>query len=125
MFQLIPRVSVLAASLILVGALSAQMQRFAGIPMVSPPVKQPAFAGQPLIGNDRPTRPSGGGSAQRVKRDASTQGVKLEGRKLKKAVAKVKKLPWNKSLRKAKTKSSQSGKPILLLQTLGDIGGYA
>ena len=94
-------------------------------PMVSPPVKQPAFAGQPLIGNDRPTRPSGGGSAQRVKRDASTQGVKLEGRKLKKAVAKVKKLPWNKSLRKAKTKSSQSGKPILLLQTLGDIGGYA
>ena len=44
---------------------------------------------------------------------------------MKKAVRKVKALPWHKKLKDAKSKAAESGKPILLLQTLGDIGGYA
>jgi hypothetical protein len=57
--------------------------------------------------------------------DSATVGVKKAGRDLKKAVAKVKALPWHKRLGDAKSKAKASGKPILMLQTLGEIDRLA
>lgn len=129
MMKLASLSSLLAASLVFAGSLTAQLQRLPGIPMVPPPVNHPALAGQPLIGNDTTApRPRGvkvRPAPKAVKADPSTMGVKLKGKALKAAVKKVKALPWNKRLATAKTKAKQSGKPILLLQTLGDIGGLA
>lgn len=97
--------------------------------MVPPPVNHPALAGQPLIGNETSKpRPRGvkiKTAPKAVKPDPSTSGVKIKGKALKKAVAKVKALPWNKKLGTAKSKAKKSGKPILLLQTLGDIDKFA
>jgi len=97
--------------------------------MVAPPAGAPGLIGQPLFGNETSARPSRGGKIKKPtkqrKPDPATSGVKLEGKELKKAVAKVKALPWNKRLSDAKSKARQSGKPILMLQTLGDIGGSA
>ena len=97
--------------------------------MVAPPAGAPGLLAQPLMGDTAKAAPSRGvtikNPAKVVKPDPATSGVKLKGNELKKAVAKVKALPWNKRLSDAKSKSSASGKPILLLQTLGDIGGYA
>jgi len=118
------RCSLLAFSLAFAGSLSAQMPRLPGLPVVSPPVDHPALAGQPLMGSNAASV-SGSRSVKRVRRDPSTSGVKIEGKALKKAVAKVKALPWHKKLSAAKWQAQKSGKPILLLQTLGDIGGYA
>jgi hypothetical protein len=57
--------------------------------------------------------------------DDATRGVKREGDELKKAVKEVKALGWHKSLGTAREEARSSGKPILLLQTLGDLTGFA
>jgi hypothetical protein len=84
------------------------------------------LAAQPLF-DDGSSSPSSGavGSKNITKPDPATSGVKKKGTALRKAVAKVKALPWNKRLKDAQTKARQSGKPILMLQTLGEIGGLA
>ena len=121
--------SLLAVSLVFASSLTAQLQRLPGTPMVPPPVNHPALAGQPLIGGEgTKARPRGvkvRPAPKAVKPDPSTMGVKLKGKAMKAAVKKVAALPWHKKLAKAKSKAKQTGKPILLLQTLGDIGGYA
>lgn len=75
------------------------------------------------------TQPTGAATnicqAQARQPDPATVGVKKAGRDLKKAVAKVKALPWHKRLRDAKSKAKASGKPILMLQTLGEIDRLA
>ena len=50
--------------------------------------------------------------------------MKLRGKALKAAVKKVAGLSWRK-LDRAKAESRQTGRPILLLQTLGELGGFA
>jgi len=128
MLKLASLSSLFAASLIFAGSLTAQLQRLPGIPIVPPPVNHPALVGQPLIDTEtaRP-RPRNVKvkTPKAVKPDPSTSGVKVKGKALKSAVAKVKALPWNTKLTDALSKARKSGKPVLLLQTLGDIGGYA
>ena len=57
--------------------------------------------------------------------EPETFGPKLEGKQLKKAVAKVKALKWHNSLLDAKALSVATGKPVLWLQALGEIDGLA
>ncbi|MBL8755859.1 MAG: hypothetical protein JNK15_21360 [Planctomycetes bacterium] len=107
-----------------------------GLPVVQPPVDHPALAGQPLIG-DNARRNGGGGAAgpgaapcpmgpSGPEPDPDTQGKKLEGKQLKQAVRGVaKSLVWLDSLAEAKAKSAATGKPILWLQALGDLEGFA
>jgi hypothetical protein len=104
-----------------------------GTPMTPPPVDHPALGAQPGFGNDAPTRGGGGGGggtpdAARPKsppRPEETAGAKLAGKELKKAVAKVKALKWGESLEEALASAAGTGKPVLWLQALGDIDGFA
>ena len=117
---------VLAASMLFAVSLTAQSQYLSGIPSTVPLVQHQAHVVQPLLGD----RLAGPGlrlikNADKDTPDAATFGVKKSGKELKKAVATVKALPWNSRLGTALTKSKQTGKPVLMLQTLGDIGGFA
>ena len=109
-----------------------QMRPLPGMPMVPPPVPHPGLAAQPLANGDAPAAPSSGGASpapaampEPAAPPAETAGPKLEGKDLKKVVAKVKALKWNDSLLDAKARSAATGKPVLLLQALGDIDGFA
>lgn len=129
MLKLASLPSLLAVSLVFASSLTAQIRPLPGLPIVPPPAGAPGLAAQPLFGNETSARPSRGvrikPSRKSVKPDPATSGIKKQGAALKKAVKKVKALPWHKQLSVAKTKSRRSGKPILLLQTLGDIDGRA
>lgn len=54
-----------------------------------------------------------------------TRGVQISGGALEDAIEKVAAMPWHDRLTKAKSEAKQLGRPILLLQTLGDIDGFA
>jgi len=118
-----------AAGLLLAGSLAAQRPPLPGLPIVPPPVPHPALAGQPLIGNNAETAPKRGVRVKTdhkpMKPDPATHGVKLKGKDLARAVKKVAALPWQAKLGKAKVESKRTGRPILLLQTLGKIDGKA
>jgi hypothetical protein len=107
----------------------AQVRRLPGLPIVPPPAGAPGLAAQPLFDDGSSNRPSiavrAKTLAKSIKPDPATSGIKKKGTALRKAVAKVKALPWNKRLKNAQIKARQSGKPILMLQTLGEIGGLA
>lgn len=110
----------------------AQRQPLPGMPMTPPPVNHPGLLAQPLFGDDAPRPPSGAGQAaapanvpQPPAPPPDTMGPKLEGKNLKKAVAKVKALKWLDSLADAKAMAAATGKPVLWLQALGDIDGFA
>lgn len=130
MLKLPSTTTLFAAGLLFAGSLSAQRPPLPGIPITAPPVSHPALAGQPLIGNDNAeTKARRRGVRVKtdhkpMKPDPATRGVKIKGKDLKKAVKKVADLPWLK-LDKAKAMSKKTGRPILLLQTLGDIDGFA
>lgn len=111
-----------------------------GIPMTPPPVDHPALGAQPLFGDPgcaapssptspakpaEPAEPAKCGPACKKEADPDTYGPKRIGADLKKAVATVKALEWQRSLADAKALSAATGKPILWLQALGDIGGFA
>jgi len=49
---------------------------------------------------------------------------KLEGGKAAQAVGKVLRLKWHKSLNAATKEATQEGRPIFLVQALGDIAGF-
>jgi hypothetical protein len=54
-----------------------------------------------------------------------TTGVKKCGKALKNAVAKVKALNWDSRVTHALAQANRVHKPVLLLQTLGELDGYA
>lgn len=58
-------------------------------------------------------------------RDPTTQGTQLEGKQLARAIASVTALPWFEDLDEARLESAASGKPVLWLQALGEIDGFA
>ncbi len=136
---------VLTAALLLAGVATAQRGPLPGIPLVPPPVSHPALLGQPLLqpSGQRPAAarpapsavpanpgPSGPAdpAAPVVKRatvDPDTMGVKASGKELSKAVKKVAKLQWHEKQADAFTASAASGKPVLWLQSLGDLDGFA
>jgi len=129
---------VLPVSLVLASLVSAQRGPLPGMPLVPPPVDHPALAAQPLMQSDSQGAVAEGrsvnkqraskkvGAARKARPvDPSTSGVQNSGRSLKKAIAKVTRLGWHKSLTGAKLHSASSGKPILWINSLGDLSGYA
>lgn len=124
---------VLLAALALASIASAQRGPLPGIPIVPPPVNHPALMAQPLMQPDSgrtkpapaPKNPSKAKKPKRAKIDPATVGPKAEGRALKKRVQKVAKLKWGKNLWDLKARSAATGKPILYLQALGSLSGYA
>ena len=52
-------------------------------------------------------------------------GPRLTGKDLKKAVKKVTALQWREKLADAKAESAATGKPILWVQALGELAGFA
>lgn len=124
--------SLVLTGLLLAGSLSAQRGPLMGTPLVPPPVPHPALAGQPLIDNGSGQTNPPPAAAPIVKalqeqaaRDPATSGVKVSGGQLKRAVAKVKQMPWHKSYGECLLDAKASGKPVLWLQTLGDLTGFA
>lgn len=126
-----------------------------GIPIVPPPVDHPAYLGQPLMplssgqgtvgdptpgdrsggdsgGSSGSSGPRAGGPAKRVPEPTPAEQrakefleQRIEGRDLKKAVAAVKALKWFEDLPSALAQSAATGKPVLLLQALGEVDGFA
>lgn len=136
---------VLTAALLLAGVATAQRGPLPGIPLVPPPVSHPALLAQPLMQSNGqrpaparpaptavPANPGPAGPADPVaavvKRpvvDPDTVGVKASGKELSKAVKKVTKLQWHEKQADAFTASAATGKPVLWLQALGDLDGFA
>jgi hypothetical protein len=105
-------------------------QPLPGMPMVPPPVPHPGLAAQPLFGDTAPPAapapaPAPGAQPERPAADPATFGTKLEGKELKRAVARVAALRWHEDLLEARAMSAATGKPVLWLQALGDIDGFA
>lgn len=134
------RPTIVASALLLLAPFArAQLRPLPGMPMVSPPVPHPALGAQPPFDGDGPKAPSAGGGggggpagpkqpgnvAKPMPPAPETVGAKLAGKDMKKAVAKVKALKWHESLAEAKAIAAATGKPILWLQALGDIDGFA
>lgn len=101
-----------------------------GTPMLPPPAGHPALGAQLGAGGEtkapgRRATPDGGEAPIAPGKPEDTNGAKLAGKDLKKAVAKVRTLKWGASLEEAFAKAAGTGKPVLWLQALGDIDGFA
>ena len=113
-----------------------------GAPVTPPPVDHPALGAQPWF-NDTETKarslPSddtdkdakdakkpGNKAGKKMKvPDPAVAGPQLDGKDLKKAVAAVAALKWFESLKAARDHSGVTGKPVLWLQALGEVDGFA
>ena len=109
-------------------SLSVPAQMFVGgappgtMPLVTP--LAPAFAQSSTTSS--PTNPAAGAPCMPTEpRDPTTQGTQLEGKQLARAIATVTALPWFEDLDEARLESAASGKPVLWLQALGEIDGFA
>jgi hypothetical protein len=127
---------VVLAVLALAGVATAQIRGpLPGIPMTPPPVDHPALMNQPLFQPPKPAPAPESEPAKEEKEeepankpkpvDPDTVGPKLAGKDLKKVVKKVAGLKWNENLLDARADSAGSGKPILMIQALGEIDGFA
>ncbi|MCA8953740.1 MAG: hypothetical protein KDE27_29785 [Planctomycetes bacterium] len=145
---------VLLTALALAGTVSAQRGPLPGIPIVTA-VDHPALAAQPLMqpagksprlaspthrsrtlpapdgktdtkGGPEPASPKAPVAKRKPPAvDPDTVGTKASGRELSKLVAKVTDLDWGSKLFDLEARSAATGKPILWLQSLGDIDGRA
>lgn len=122
----------IACSTLLLFAPFAVSQRPMAIPMAPPPAPHPGLVAQPLmpLADTGAQRRGGGGGAMpdcapRAEQLPETAGPKLAGKELQRAVAKVKALEWLGDFEHAKARSAATGKPVLWLQALGDIDGFA
>jgi hypothetical protein len=114
----------------LLGAATAQGRSpLPGLPMTPPPVDHPALGAQPLFQEERPQQPpappSMGPAAPAPAPDPAIAGPKRMGKDLKKAVARVADLEWKSRLTDARIEAAAQDKPILWLQALGDLEGFA
>jgi hypothetical protein len=116
-------ICVLFASAVLSLAPLARAQFLPGMPVVPPPVPHPSL-GALLGGSRAPSQPVGCG-APVGPATPETAGVQVAGKALKQAIAAVTALEWFDDLAAAKARSAAAGKPILLLQALGDLEGFA
>jgi hypothetical protein len=121
-------IRVVVASAVLLLAPFARAQFVPGMPIVPPPMPHPSLGVQMGMGAVPPSSPAGcgapAGSASKPM-PPETTGVQVAGKELKKAVAKVTALHWFDDLAAAKARSAATGKPILWLQSLGDLEGFA
>jgi hypothetical protein len=127
------------------GSLAAQINIPPGaMPLVPPPVDHPALLGQPAWtsppASERPDPPAptpgqapngamnpGGptGVDPAELRAREFLGKRVAGRDLKDAVDRVGELKWHKKLLDARAAAASRGQPILWLQSLGDLEGFA
>jgi len=112
-------------TLLSVETMTAQGFRPIGaMPMVPPVLPHPGLLAQP-------STPPAAAPAQAAPCEAmppgdpATDGPKLEGKELARAIAKVTALKWFDDLGEARLESAATGKPILWLQSLGDLDGFA
>jgi hypothetical protein len=119
-------ICVLFASAVLSLAPLARAQFLPGMPVVPPPVPHPSL-GALLDGSRAPSQPAGCGApvGPATTPPPETTGVQVAGKELKQAIAAVTALEWFDDLAAAKARSAAAGKPILLLQALGDLEGFA
>lgn len=122
---------VVLAVLALATTATAQFRVPPLLPLIPPPVSHPAYAAQPLMNPDggaqaSPAR-SGGGTttAPAAPPMPDTNGPKLAGRDLKKAIDKVASLRWFDDLPSARAEAAARNQPILWIQALGDLEGFA
>jgi hypothetical protein len=103
------------------------------LPLIPPPVDHPAYLGQPAMNpaQPAPATPAAGAMPApdepdpAVVRAREFLSKRVKGKDLKRAVERVRKLRWLEHLYDAKAASAASGKPILWIQSLGDIDGFA
>ena len=120
-------ICVLFASAVLSLAPLARAQFLPGMPVVPPPVPHPSL-GALLGGSRAPSPPVGCGAPvgpAATPPPPETTGVQVAGKELKQAIAAVTALEWFDDLAAAKARSAATGKPILWLQSLGDLEGFA
>jgi hypothetical protein len=115
---------------VLAAGLCAQ-EPLPGLPVVPPAVPQPGLLAQPGMSQQDGGGGAGGGAAGAggamplPNAPEGTTGKVREGRDLKSAVAAVTKLRWLDRFEDARMVAAASGKPILFLQALGDLEGFA
>ncbi len=126
-----------AMAMTVCGALSSALvaqHPLPGLPMTAPPVDHPGLAAQPLFGSQPGNEASEPSPAKKAKQPPmptkppaalETTGPKRVGKELKSAVAAVNKLHWFDKLGDARVRAAASGKPILFIQALGDLEGFA
>lgn len=113
-----------ACALSLIPFATAAAQGF-GSPFTSGMPARPPAA-DPFGGSMRDdAAPSMPGCGAPVDLDPSTRGEQLAGKDLARAIATVTSLPWFDDLDAARLESAATGKPILWLQALGDLEGFA
>lgn len=106
------------------------------LPLIPPPVQHPAYLGQPGMmddGGSAAAAAGSGGAAPSAGTDDPAAASAHEflnrrvgGRDLKSAVDRVLKgLDWKHDLLDARAAAVARGVPILWIQSLGDIGGFA
>jgi len=107
-------------------------QPLPGMPMTAPPVDHPALAAQPLFQRESKSKPvpAPAPAEEPAKKvtppvDPDTVGPKIAGKDLRKAVKAVAGLNWSENLFDARADSAASGKPILMIQALGEIDDLA
>ena len=135
MVKIVTLAGALTAGVLLLVPVRGQHLPAPGMAKAPPPPTPMMPAGQPLIGltggavggggDQSASAPAPLGAPPAPAPDPATTGVKCEGRDLRTAVKKVKALEWHKSLDRARADAVKSDKPILWLQTLGDLSGYA
>jgi hypothetical protein len=120
-----------SALLLLTPFAAAQRAGAMGMPMAP----HPGNVTQPLVdqsGRQESPRPAPGGDPACEEMGPrlpppppETTGAQLGGKDLKRAVAKVRKLQWHEDMVEARAQSAATGKPLLWLQSLGDLEGFA
>lgn len=126
-------VALFAGSLLAGSAcLLAQQPALRGMPVVPPAIEHPGLINQPSW---QPSHASAAVLTAPVAvvvppavpegPDPATVGAKVHGKDLAKAVKQVKKLTWHDRLDEACTEALQEGKPVLWIQGLGELDGFA
>ncbi|MBL8727625.1 MAG: hypothetical protein JNM25_04280 [Planctomycetes bacterium] len=92
-----------------------------GMPLL-PSVTGSIGPSQP-VSDAAPAMPGCGGASEPA--DPATTGPQLAGKELARAIATVTALRWYDDLDAARVESAATGKPILWLQALGELDGFA
>ncbi len=77
----------------------------------------------PLLG-PQVLRPAATGNSQATLEAQRFRELRVPGRKVQKAVRKLRRLHWYKKLKNAARDAETQNKPILWIQALGDLKGY-
>jgi hypothetical protein len=110
------------------------------LPLVPPPVDHPAYLGQPGLNKAEPAvpmpasplpdgGPAGPGSDAPDPAEVRAReflAKRIEGRDLKKSVDRVlKEVHWYEKLDEARAEAAAQGLPLLWIQALGEVDGFA